>query len=224
MHRPRAVLFDALDTLFSTESLRPRLMEVGLEPQTLELWLAETLRDGFALGAAGVFRSFKEVATGALEVLLERAGKPIDPELVGYVVSGFGELRAHPDAAPALARLAAAKVPVAVVTNGGPEATRMLLRKERLERYVQHIVSMEDVHRWKPRPEVYLKAVMTTEAPRSTLALVTCHAWDLLGAQEAGLFTCWIERRGTWSKALARPDLAAGQLEEVVEALMALPE
>ena len=51
--RPQAVAFDVMGTLFPLDPLREPLVGLGLPPQALEIWFARTLRDGFALAAAG---------------------------------------------------------------------------------------------------------------------------------------------------------------------------
>ncbi len=41
-HRPAVVAFDVIETLFSRESLRPRLGAIGLPAHSLEAWFART--------------------------------------------------------------------------------------------------------------------------------------------------------------------------------------
>lgn len=51
MTRPDAIAFDAVETLFSLKSLRPRIELAGLAGHALETWFAQMLRDAFALCA-----------------------------------------------------------------------------------------------------------------------------------------------------------------------------
>ena len=44
--RPQVVAFDAIETVFSLDPLRDRLVTLGLPPHALEVWFARTLRDG----------------------------------------------------------------------------------------------------------------------------------------------------------------------------------
>src|SRR5438034_1552463 len=66
MPRPTFVLFDVNETLSDLQPLRARFEEVGAPGQLLELWFASTLRDGFALTAAGAYADFRTVALGVL--------------------------------------------------------------------------------------------------------------------------------------------------------------
>ena len=74
--RPSAVAFDVIGPLFPLDPLREPLVGLGLPPQALEIWFARTLPDGFALGAAGAYRPFVEVATGTLEGFLAQRRSP----------------------------------------------------------------------------------------------------------------------------------------------------
>src|SRR5947209_20230392 len=93
--RPAAVAFDVLQTVFPLEPLRGRLIGLGLPGHALELWFARTLRDGFALAAAGSYRPFGDVARGALAGLLAQHGRPAREPDLASVLEGFSDLPAH---------------------------------------------------------------------------------------------------------------------------------
>src|SRR5215208_26574 len=95
--RPKFVLFDVMETLFPMEPLRERLQAAGLPPDVLPLWLARTLRDGFALSASNLHRSFRNVAGAALRGIAAESGHEIDDGRIDSVVDGFGELPPHGD-------------------------------------------------------------------------------------------------------------------------------
>jgi 2-haloacid dehalogenase len=82
MRRPRVVAFDVVETLFSLETLRERLVRAGLPAHALEAWFAALLRDAFALGSTGVYRPFRDVASRSLQEQLAKAGQPIEPRRV----------------------------------------------------------------------------------------------------------------------------------------------
>ncbi len=54
--RPDVVAFDVLETLFSLEPMRAKLIGLGLPAEALELWFARLLRNAFALDASGTFK------------------------------------------------------------------------------------------------------------------------------------------------------------------------
>lgn len=65
------VAFDVNGTLSDMQGLAPRFESVGAPPGLVDLWFAQTLRDGFALSAAGAYADFSTVATACLAALLE---------------------------------------------------------------------------------------------------------------------------------------------------------
>ena len=222
--RPAAVAFDVIETLFSLESMRPRLVEAGLPATALEWWFARTLRDGFALAATGAFQPFVRVAELALAEVARSAGAGTGPGRVREILAGLSSLEAHPDAEPALTRLADAGVPVLALTNGAPATTRTLLVNAGLDRLVGQVVSIEDAGHWKPRPEVYRHAADRAGVPPGALALVAVHAWDVHGAVRAGLVAGWAGwLEGTFPTVFDRPHVQAQTLVQVAEGLLALP-
>src|SRR4051812_1515939 len=124
-----AVAFDVIGTLFPLGPLRGPLVELGLPRDALEIWFARTLRDGFALAAAGAYRPFDEVATGAIEGLLAEHGLPGDPEKASRVLGRMTELDARPDAGAAMVRLSGRGVRVLALSNGSRKNTRTLLER-----------------------------------------------------------------------------------------------
>jgi 2-haloacid dehalogenase len=107
---------------------------LGLPPESLALWYTRTLRDGIALAAAGGFKSFREVASGELEILLAEKGLTTHSGAIDEVLQGLAELPAEPDVSPAVTRLAEAGVRVLALTNGDGETTRRLIQNAGVER------------------------------------------------------------------------------------------
>lgn len=77
--------------------------------------------------------------------------------------------------------------------------------------------------RWKSHREVYLHAARVLGVTPTALALVAAHAWDVLGADRAGLTTGWVSREeAAFQPAMGEPTVRGRTLTEVVEALVAL--
>ncbi len=67
------------------------------------------LRDAFACEAAGTFKNFREVAAGALQVLLVENGATADQKQIAHVLDGFSELQPRKDVESAFRKLQEAK-------------------------------------------------------------------------------------------------------------------
>ncbi len=221
--RPAVVAFDVIETLFSLESLRPRLRAIGLPAHALEAWFAQLLRDAFALDCVGIYKPFREIATATLERLLLKASIDYDDEQLAGVIDGFTQLEAHPDVAPAMNALRNAGIRIVTLTNGSARATEMLLERAGLREYVERSVSIDEVKRWKPAREVYLHCAEVVGISPDRVALVAAHAWDIQGAKRAGLSAGYVERsEGPFLSIFDPPEVVGSTLVEVVELLMKL--
>jgi len=218
--RPAVVAFDVIETLMSLEPLRARLTDIGQPPALLEAWYTRTLRDGMALSATGDYAGFAEVAEAALRALTHFT---ISDEQVEYVMAGFSELPAFPDALPAITTLTEAGLRVACLTNGSAYLTSSFVNRTGLGSGVDRVISVEEVYRWKPAGVVYRYAAEVLDVPSDRLALVAAHDWDCHGAKRAGLTTGWVSRKsGGFGAPFAAPDVTGEDLTEVAAKLLAL--
>jgi 2-haloacid dehalogenase len=171
-----------------------------------------------ALSATGDYTGFTEVADAALRGLTHYT---ISDDQVAYVMAGFDELPAFPDALPAVTQLAEAGLRVACLTNGSASFTSSFVERAGLR--VDRIISVGEVYRWKPASVVYLYAAEVLGVSPDRLALVAAHDWDCHGAKRAGLTAGWVSRKaGGFGAPFAPPDVQGEDLTEVAAKLLAL--
>ncbi len=220
--RPHTVAFDVVETLISLEPLRRRFVEIGMHDSTLERWFDRMLRDGMALTLAGDYAPFPEVARAALRVI---GGGRLSDDEVSHVLDGFATLPAQPDADQAMQVLADAGVSVVCLSNGARESTEAFLDRSGLDRFVDQVISVAEVEKWKPPPEVYQHALERIGRPAEDVALVAVHAFDCHGAHAAGLTTGWAGRlERHYAEVFTRADVIGDDLVDVAEGLVALPQ
>lgn len=216
MGRPRAIVLDVNETLFSLDALDPLFGQWGLARQR-DLWFARVLRTGFALTCAGEYRSFPEVARGTL--------RGMDPERIGTVeadalIKAFATLQPYPDVEPALRRVQEKGIPMVTLSVGNATNVARLFERAGLADLVDAHLSCEDVRRWKPAPEPYLHACRVLGRDAREVCMVAVHSWDIGGAAAAGLQTAWVSRlEGVFDANFGEPDIAGADLVEVVERL-----
>jgi 2-haloacid dehalogenase len=219
--RPVVVAFDVIETLFPLEPLRRRLIEAGQPGGVLELWFARLLRDAFALVATDGYRPFAEIAAGALSSATSHS---LPEDAVHEIVGGFADLDPHPDVGPAMRRARESGLRVVTLTNGSAQVTDTLLRRAGLREDVEQTLSVDDVRRWKPAPEIYRHAAQACGVAPDRVALVAAHSWDTHGAHRAGLVTGWVSRlEGRYSAVFDPADVTGDDLVSVVDGLLALP-
>lgn len=218
--RPTVVAFDMIETTFSLEPVRARLVQAGADGRDLELLFARMLRDAFALTVAGDYRDFRAVAAGGVRSVLPAA----DDGAVAGVLAGFGELTPQPDAEPAMRLLCESGVRVTALTNGSAANTNTLLGAAGLDRYVEQVATVAEAGVWKPAPSLYRHGAARAGVAPAQMALVAVHSWDVYAAQRVGLTGGWCSRlERVFTASMGAPDVAGDSLVEVAERLLALP-
>lgn len=167
-------------------------------PASLPRWFAATLRDGFALTAAGAQANFATIGISNLASLLEpiSALTATPQQAAERVVGAMGELDPHPDVAPGLRDLRDAGVRIVTLSNGDARVAESLLKRAGLRDLVKQCLSADDAGRWKPAGEAYAYAARRCGVEPGELALIAVHPSDIDGAARAGLRTGWLSRDG----------------------------
>jgi 2-haloacid dehalogenase len=217
---PKAVAFDIIETVFSLEPLRQGFVSLGLPPGALETWLGAGLRDAFALAATDRFAPFRSVLEGALDEVASHHDLAPSAKEKAQVLDRMKELPAHPDAEQAFQAIAAAGMRILALSNGAASATDALLKRAGLDRYVERVISVEEVELAKPRREVYLHAASLADVQPGELALVAAHAWDVHGARAAGLIGAFVARGKAFPASMLQPDVVGQSLAEVARKLV----
>jgi 2-haloacid dehalogenase len=220
-HRPKAVAFDIIGTVFSMEPMRYALTRLGLPALALDWLYIATLRDSFALAATSSFAPFQTVLGACLDELLALQGVEAGPDQKQAILGMMQDLPAHDDARPAFRTLAEAGIRIVALSNGSVKATRALLDKADLNGFVADILSVEDIALAKPHPEVYLYAAQASRVAPSEMALVAAHPWDVHGALCADLIGVYVARGRPYAPALRQPDITGETLRAVAERLAA---
>lgn len=215
------VVLDVNETLSDLSPLRERFTDSGAPGHLLQTWFAGTLRDGFALAAAGRSQPFPAVGAAVLRGLLTGLdlSRPLD-DAVSHVLSGFPELDVHPDVPAGLRALADSGLRVVTLTNGSASQSASLLERAGVADLVEQRLSVDDAGRWKPHLDAYAYAARACRVPLERCAMVAVHPWDLMGAATVGMTTGWIDRTGSpWPEAYERPDVTGPDLSSVARGL-----
>jgi 2-haloacid dehalogenase len=219
--RPLAVAFDVLETLLDLQPLHDRFAEIGQPTHLVQPWFLRFQRDCMALTLSGDVAEFHAAARQALRT---ETRQRVTEDQIDYVLEAFGSLPAHADAAPAMRRLAAAGLRIGCLTVGHPDTTAQFLQQAGLAEYIDQVVTTQRAGTWKPAPAVYHVTADALGVPPDRLALVAVHAWDCHGAKRAGCLAGWCARlEGAYGDVFTPPDVTGDDLEQVAEALLALP-
>ncbi|MGH2750581.1 MAG: haloacid dehalogenase type II [Actinomycetota bacterium] len=225
--RPTVVVFDVNETLSDMEPLRRRFLDIGAPGHLLETWFAATLRDGFALTAAGAYAEFSEVAAASLRASLagiDDLQRDTD-DAIAFVLAGFPELEVHSDVPDGMRRLHEAGLRLVTLTNGSVPLSEAMLARAGVLDLLERRMSVGEAQRWKPAAEAYRYATSQCGVPVEQMALVAVHPWDTDGAKRADLTSGWINRKGgPYPEFFLPPDVTGPDLPAVADALLALDD
>ena len=82
-------------------------------------------------------------------------------------------------------------------------------------------LSVDEVRRFKPAPEVYLMAATKLDVDLDAMVMVASHDWDILGARSVGIPGAFIARSSVvWGSSEPLPDLTGPDLGAIADALI----
>lgn len=204
MSRYDCVLFDADGTLLDYEAGEARalaraLASLGVNPHPLHLAAYREIN-------AQVWERFerREITQGEIGrerfgELLARFGIQADPEALGDRYLGFlGEEAELIDGARDALHALRGQVKLALVTNGLGPVQRSRLARSGLDALLDAVVISGELTLAKPDPRIFALALdgVGGVAPHRALMVGDSLTSDVLGANQAGLASCWFNPRG----------------------------
>lgn len=188
--------------------------------EAARLWRLKQLEYSFRLTAMGRYEDFRWVTERALGFTLASLGVSLPDGQVRRLIELYDQLRPFPDAVPALRALAGLGYELAVFSNGSPAMIGNCLASSGLAGFFGQAISVDEVRVFKPSPVAYRHAAERLARPIGRIRLVTCNAFDSVGASAAGMRTAWVNRSGIPFDTIgARPDLTVAALDRLPAAL-----
>ncbi|HEY2636049.1 MAG TPA: haloacid dehalogenase type II, partial [Solirubrobacteraceae bacterium] len=178
--------FDVNETLLDLAALDEPFARALGDAAWRPVWFQTMLQVAFTGALTGGYVDFSTAQRAALEMVAARAGATPSDDEAEAILGGMRRLPAHPDVAPALARLREAGVRRLALTNSVLDAARDQLTHAGLIEFFDGVVSADEVGRLKPAPEPYRLAAARAGVPVEPLRRVAAHAWDCSGALAAG--------------------------------------
>jgi FMN hydrolase / 5-amino-6-(5-phospho-D-ribitylamino)uracil phosphatase len=210
----QAITLDLDDTLWPFAPIGARIDQVLYEwmlahsPATAAMYpvaAMRELRERSFLENPHLHYDLSALRRLTLREALEKSGASLDLLEPAYEAfyAARNQVECYPDAVDALARIAA-RVPVAAVSNGNADLERIGLAHH----FVFQLGSREHGAA-KPAASIFHAACARLDVPPAQVLHVGDHAdMDVVGAMQAGLRGCWINRvQHTWTHPSLQPDL-----------------
>ena len=198
-----AVLFALLTALLDSWSLWNL---VAGDAGSGRRWRAEYLRITYQTGA---YRGYEDLVAEAAEVVGLRRG------LAAELADRYTELQPWPGVQATLRAIAAAGVPLGVVTNCSERLGR--IAADRLGVGFAVVVTAERAGFYKPDPRPYRLGLEELKVDPERCLFVAGSAYDLAGTAKVGLPTYWHDRIGmTAPEGAPAPLVHASSLEPLL--------
>ena len=220
---PRVIVFDLIGTLLDLQTMDPHFERFFGDAAIRKEWFTQTVQLAMAATLAGTYEDFSVQADTALEITARRYKVSMLGEEKNLILGTLRKLRAFPEVSPSLRRLRDAGLRLAVLTNSPATTAEAQLTHAGLREHFEHVISVDEVQRFKPAPEVYHLAASRLGVEPEQLRLVAAHDWNVTGALRAGCMAAFVARPGHVMNPFGpQPDLRGVDLGEVAEKILAV--
>ena len=215
--RTRAVFFDWYGTLVSLAPLDVacEALAPGRGAALATRWRARQLEASWLRTIMGSWADFDTITMEALRVALAEIGETARAGAEERLVRAFLELPPREDAASVLEELRRQGLAVGILSNGSRKTLEYGAAAGHFT--VDHLLSADDVHRFKPHPSLYKLTVVATALPPAAIGFVTGNGWDAAGAASFGLNVLWLKANASAHlPAVGSPQPIVGSWDDVL--------
>jgi len=217
----RVIVFDVNETLLDLRALRPHFERAFGDAKVVQQWFALLLHSSMVTTLTHTYSDFGALGGAALELVAASNGVVLQEEDRHTILSTMRNLHPHPEVKSSLERLRATGFRLATLTNSSYEMLDAQMTNAGLREYFEVCLSVDEVCRFKPAPEVYRMAAEKLGVAIHQIRLVAAHDWDVFGALKAGCMGAFIARGGRkYHRLYERPDIVGADLNEVAEQIL----
>ena len=222
MTRRQILVLDVNETMLDIHALEPHFARAFGDGRILREWFSTLLLYSNAVSLAGPYSDFGAIGGAALDMLAEARGVQVTSADRDRILAGMRTLPAHPDVRPGLLRLRSEGFRMVTLTNSAPAAVEQQLKNAGLTDLFEGSFSVDAVKRFKPAPEPYRQVARELNVAIGDLRMVAAHAWDILGALQAGCRGAFIARPGKVLYPLGpKPDIVTPDFLAFADAMLA---
>jgi len=218
-----SIVFDVNETLLDLKALNPHFERIFGTAAAKDAWFNQVLQTALVSTIIGTSAQldFGQVGRIALEFMALRHQVQLTAEDKESIAQTMLNLPPHPEVLPAMKRLYNAGKRLVALTNSAQQAAETQLSNAGIAVYLDKVMSVQSVGKFKPAVEVYRMAERTLDEAPDDLWLVAAHDWDIAGALNAGWHGAFIARSGkVFHPAGPQPEIIAHNLMGVVDQLL----
>ena len=192
----RIIVFDVNETLLNVRHLEPLFEEAFGDRAALREWFSLLLLHSEVATLAGPYFDFATLARAALQMTACSRGVVLSEHSAERILEGMASLPPHTEVPDALQSLRNGGLRLVTLTNSSQRVVDQQIRNAGLDRFFERNFSVDTVRRFKPAPEPYRMVAAEIGVETCDLRMVAAHAWDIVGAMQAGCAGAFISRPG----------------------------
>jgi 2-haloacid dehalogenase len=205
-------VFDPRPVATLCEALFP-----GRGSELIALWRARQFEYTWLRTVSGRYADFARVTDDALTFAAAALKLDVTAEKRDRLSRAHFELKAWPDAVPALMKLRQAGMRLAFLSNFTPGMLNGCIVSARLEGMFEQVLSTHAARTYKPDARAYRLGADALVLPREEILFVAFAGWDAAGAKSFGYPTFWVNRLGLPPEELdVLPDATGTNLTDLV--------
>lgn len=190
----KAVVFDAYGTLYDVQSVEPAVEAAfpGRGSLITAIWRMKQLEYSWLVTLMERYEDFWSITLRSLDYTLRALGLRASEKLLEEVASTYLDLTPYDDALACLERLAPYQR--VILSNGSPSMLSTLVAKSGLETVLDHILSVDEKHAFKPVPAAYKRVEEELGIAREHVIFVSSNGFDICGAKSFGFTVIRVAR------------------------------
>ncbi len=193
--------FDAYGTLFDLSSAARIALEDhdkksggNISHTVAENWRLKQLQYTWIRAITGEHADFWNVTCESLDWALEKSNLLNDGQLRNRLLDLYRELEVYPEVPRVLAELDKSPLPAVILSNGSPAMLQSAVDASGIGKYLEALLSVEDVGVFKPAPQVYEMVLKRFDCQPDEVLFVSSNGWDAAAAKGFGFLTVWANR------------------------------
>ena len=203
LSKKQIFVFDAFGTLFKTSEVKAELTKIAGDKtdNLINVWRNKQLQYTWLRNEMNQYQPFSTVTKEALDYSMRLNG--ITDEKVFDILLPLYDTPSLIEGAKSLLKaLKDNGKTIAILSNGTRSMLDNGVQLTGIQYYVDHILSVDDIGVYKPRPAVYQMALDKLSATVEDLIFFSSNQWDVSGASVFGLDACWINQYGETKEGL----------------------
>ena len=214
----KAIAFDAFTTFdFRPVSALAEKLFPGKGAELSNAWRIRQFEYQWLRGLSRRYADFWQATEEALVFSAKLLKLDLSVEKRERLMESYLELKAWPDAAPALRSLRDLGFRLALLSNATRDMLDKWIHNSGLESTYEYVLSTNEIKTYKPDPCAYQMGVEAFGLKLEEIAFAAFGGWDVAGAKWFGYTTFWVNRLNLPVGELGvTPDGMSGSLADLV--------